>query len=270
MRFYSPVESDYVQKMDREKSLTSSLPNRAGRDNKGHISSRRAGGGHKKAYRIINFQITEKDYGSEYEVIDIQYDPNRNVPIALCKCTKGDEVGRLIYVVRTLGISTGSKFQITTQFSEKIPGTIMPIGKIPVGMDVNCVELKRYKGAQIARSAGSKVTILGVDGDFVIIKLPSGEKRKINSLCNATIGEVANKEYSNISIGKAGRNRWKGIRPSVRGVAMNPVDHPLGGGEGKTSGGRHPVSPWGKNCKGQKTRRSKRTNVFIVSDRRKK
>ncbi len=269
-RFLNYQIKDYIDSEPRCKSLITKLVRSSGRDNHGRITSRHRGAGHKKAYRIINFQWNVKNFGESYEVLSIQYDPNRNLPIALCKCSSGESIGKLLYVLRQEGLDVGSSFYISGKFIENKPGSVMPIGEVPVGIDVSCIELKAGKGAQIVRTAGSCAKIAGSEGDYVIVKLPSGEQRKIHKMCFATLGRLSGQDYINRSEGKAGRNRWKGIRPSVRGVAMNPVDHPHGGGEGKTSGGRHPTTPWGKTNKGTKTRTNKRTSKFIINKKKKK
>lgn len=269
-RFLNYQIKDYVDSSEREKSLVRKQKRSSGRDNKGRITSRCRGGGHKRAYRIINFKWSASDIGSSYTVVSVQYDPNRNVPIALCRLDSAEKDSqKLIYVIRQDGLDVGSSFYVSEKFTESKPGSVMPIGEIPVGIEVSCVELKPMKGAQIARSAGSYVKIAGFDGDFAIINLPSGEQRKISKKSLATIGRVSGQDYLNRSEGKAGRRRWLGRRSHVRGVAMNPVDHPHGGGEGKTSGGRHPTTPWGKTNKGTKTRVNKRTSRFIISGRKK-
>jgi len=268
MRFYNPVIKDYKDNTKRVEHLVCKLKSSSGRDNHGHITSRRRGSGHKKAYRKINFKWEKEEMGSWFETISIQYDPNRNVPIALVRCTSGKNLNELSYVIRPEGLNIGSKFYFNETFIENLPGSIIPIKNIPFGISVYCLELKPYKGSQIVRSAGGYAKISGKDGDYIIVKLPSGQVRKIHQNCLACIGEISNKDQINVSIGKAGRSRWMGVRPSVRGVAMNPVDHPHGGGEGKTSGGGHPRSPWGKNCKGKKTRSNKRTDGFILSKKK--
>ncbi|QED23191.1 50S ribosomal protein L2 [Candidatus Deianiraea vastatrix] len=270
-RFFIPVIKHYEDNgVERAACLISNKKRSSGRDNHGRITSRRRGGGAKRAYRKISFKWSRSEIGTWFEILNIQYDPNRNVPIALIKSTSGKSLGELKYVISCEGMQPGGKMYFNDSFIENLPGSIIPIGNMPSGLSVYCVELKPYKGFQMARSAGTFVKISGKDGDYVIVKLPSGEIRKIHKDCLAAIGEVANKDMVNVSIGKAGRNRWKGIRPSVRGVAMNPVDHPHGGGEGKTSGGGHPRSPWGKNCKGKKTRVNKRTSAFILSRKKRK
>ena len=270
-RFHVSLVKDYSEDdLKKVKKLRVKQKRSSGIDNQGHQTSRFRGGGHKKAYRIINFQWLEKDFGSSFEIVRFEYDPNRNVPICLIKCISGNRVGEYLYIIRPENSKVGDILTVTVDFVEMISGSVCVIKNIPVGTMVHCVELKPFKGGQIARSAGAYVQIMGRDSGYVILKMPSGETRKVLDTCLATIGQVANKQFLNTVIGKAGRNRWLGRRPHVRGVAMNPVDHPLGGGEGKTSGGRHPVSPWGQNCKGLKTRKNKRTNVYIVSRKKSK
>ena len=246
-----------------ERKLTTALRKTGGRNNHGRITSRRRGGGHRRRYRIIDFKRNKFD---SYGVIEsIEYDPNRSPRIALVKYDDGEKK----YIIAPEGLKVGDK--ILSSMNNKIPfktGNAMPIGKIPEGLLIHNVELKPGKGAQMARSAGSYARIMANEGGMVTLKLPSGELRMISEQCIATIGTVGNKSHENISIGKAGRARWMGRRPKVRGVAMNPVDHPHGGGEGKTSGGRHPVSPWGTPAKGFRTRKkNKDSNRYIVKRR---
>lgn len=246
------------------KSLLSPLPKTGGRNNAGRITTRHIGGGHKRKYRIIDFR-RDKD-GIEARVAAIEYDPNRSANIALLNYIDGEKR----YILAPLELKEGAKIISGTNIDIPIlPGNCLPIRAIPAGTAIHNVELKPGKGGQLARSAGSSVTLIAKEGDYAHVKLPSGEIRLVNQDCRATIGQVGNPEFETISIGKAGRTRWLGIRSSVRGVAMNPIDHPLGGGEGKTSGGRHPVSPWGQPTRGYKTRRNKATNKWIVSRRKK-
>lgn len=260
----------YTDTGEKCKQLLVAKKRCSGRDNHGHISCRHKGGGHKKFYRLIQFQWSRLLIDSSFEVLRIEYDPNRNVPIALIKCITGANVGKLFYIIRPAGLESGATISFTDSFSEMLPGNIMPLKSILAGSFVHCVEMRPGGGAQLARSAGTYVQVVGTDGIYVLLKLPSGETRKVHGECLASIGQVDNKEYLNQTVGKAGRSRWLGKRPTVRGVAMNPVDHPHGGGEGKTSGGGHPRSPWGKNCKGKITRSNKRTNFFIAVSRRRK
>ena len=233
-----------------------------GRNNNGRITVRHIGGGHKHHYRVVDFK-RNKD-GIPAKVERLEYDPNRSANIALVLYADGERS----YIIAPKGVSAGDAIQSGVDAPIK-PGNTLPMRNMPVGSTVHCVELKPGKGAQLARSAGSYVQILARDGQYVTLRLRSGEVRKVESDCRATLGEVGNAEHMLRSLGKAGASRWRGVRPPVRGVAMNPVDHPHGGGEGRTSGGRHPVSPWGKPTKGAKTRKNKRTDKFIVRRRTK-
>lgn len=259
-RFRVSVLCETKQSMSPEKSLCAPKNKSGGRNRDGRITVRHIGGGAKQKYRIINFRKNRFDQIAN--VIDIQYDPNRNVP--LCLIEYSDK--KREYMIRPHGVSVGDQV-VSSDICDVKAGNTMRIKNIPVGTFVHNVELKPLGGAKIARSAGNYVQIYGRQGFNIIVKMPSHEVRLINENCFATVGQVANADYRNVVIGSAGRARHLGIRPTVRGVAMNPVDHPLGGGEGKTSGGRHPVSPWGKNCKGLKTRKNKYSNRFIVSSR---
>ena len=245
------------------KSITIGKKSSSGRNNLGRITSRRRGSGHKQKYREIDFYRNKQDIGAVVE--RIEYDPNRTSHIMLVKYEDGERV----YMLAPQDIKTGDKIISGNKKEIKI-GNCMPLHDIPVGIAIHNVEMKPGGGAKIARAAGSSVQITGFDGDYSIIKLASGEIRKIISRAKATIGVLSNPDQKNIKIGKAGRSRWLGIRPSVRGVVMNPVDHPHGGGEGKSSGGRNPVSPWGQSAKGLKTRNNKRTNKYIISRRKKR
>ena len=245
------------------KSLTIGKKSSSGRNNLGRITSRRRGSGHKQKYREIDFYRNKHDI--EAVVERIEYDPNRTSHIMLVKYEDGERA----YMLAPQNITIGDKIISGNKKEIKI-GNCMPLHDIPVGTAIHNVEMKPGGGAKIARAAGSSVQITGSDGEYSIIKLASGEIRKIISRAKATIGVLSNPDQKNIKIGKAGRSRWLGIRPSVRGVVMNPVDHPHGGGEGKSSGGRHPVSPWGQSAKGLKTRNNKRTNKYIISRRKKR
>ncbi|WP_406665762.1 50S ribosomal protein L2 [Gallaecimonas sp. GXIMD1310] len=233
-----------------------------GRNNAGRITTRHIGGGHKHHYRIIDFK-RNKD-GVPATVERLEYDPNRSANIALVLYADGERR----YILAPKGIQAGDAIQSGSDAAIKA-GNALPMRNIPVGSTVHAVELKPGKGAQMARSAGAYVQIVARDGAYVTLRLRSGEMRKVPADCRATIGEVGNAEHMLRQLGKAGAKRWRGVRPTVRGVAMNPVDHPHGGGEGRTSGGRHPVSPWGKPTKGAKTRKNKRTDKFIVRSRSK-
>ena len=240
-----------------EKTLTVGLSKSGGRNNTGRVTSWHRGGGHKRKYRIIDFKRTKHDMSATVE--RIEYDPNRSSYIALIKYDDGIQS----YILAPKDIKVGDKV-ISGSKKEIRNGNCMPMSDIPVGIDIHNIELKSGSGAQLARSAGTSTQIVGKSNGYVAIKLPSGEQRKIREECRATIGVLSNIDKKNQKLGKAGRNRWLGIRPSVRGVAMNPIDHPHGGGEGKTSGGRDPVTPWGKPTKGKKTRNNKRTDKFII------
>ena len=233
-----------------------------GRNNNGRITVRHIGGGHKHHYRVVDFK-RNKD-GIPAKVERLEYDPNRSANIALVLYADGERR----YIIASKGMKAGDTVQSGVDAPIKA-GNTLPMRNIPVGSTVHCIEMKPGKGAQIARSAGAYVQILAREGSYVTLRLRSGEVRKVPSDCRATIGEVGNAEHMLRSLGKAGATRWRGVRPTVRGVAMNPVDHPHGGGEGRTSGGRHPVSPWGKPTKGAKTRKNKRTDKFIVRRRNK-
>ena len=234
-----------------------------GRNNKGRITTRHRGGGHKQRYRVIDFK-RNKD-GVEGRVERIEYDPNRSANIALVLYRDGERR----YILAPKAIEVGSAIQSGTHAPIK-PGNAMPLRNIPVGTLVHCVEMRPGKGGQIARSAGNSVQLVAREGDYATLRLRSGEMRKVHADCRGTIGEVGNMEHNLESLGKAGAKRWRGVRPTVRGVVMNPVDHPHGGGEGRTSGGRHPVSPWGVPTKGYKTRNNKRTDSMIVRRRKKR
>jgi large subunit ribosomal protein L2 len=242
------------------KTLTEGKHSTGGRNNNGRITTRFRGGGHKQAYRIIDFKRRKADVTAKVE--RLEYDPNRTAFIALVKYDDGE----LAYILAPQRLAVGDTI-VSGEYVDVKPGNAMPAGNIPVGTIVHNVELKIGKGGQIARSAGSYVQIVGRDGDYVILRLNSGEQRLVHGRCMATIGAVSNPDHMNTSIGKAGRTRWLGRRPHNRGVTMNPVDHPHGGGEGRTSGGRHPVTPWGFPTKGKKTRTNKSTTKFIVSSR---
>ena len=239
------------------KSLTAGLSKRGGRNNTGRITMRRKGGGHKAKYRIIDFKRNKSDIAGTVE--RIEHDPNRSSYIALIKY----DDGAMNYILAPKDLKIGDKI-IAGENTEIKVGNCMPMSNIPVGIDIHNIELKVGSGAQLARSAGSSTQIVGKSDGYVAIKLPSGEQRKVREECKATIGVLSNIDKKNQKLGKAGRKRWLGVRPSVRGVAMNPIDHPHGGGEGKTSGGRDPVTPWGKPTKGKKTRNNKRTDKFII------
>jgi large subunit ribosomal protein L2 len=244
------------------KSLTERLHKTGGRDNQGHVSARWISGGHKRRYRIIDFTRT-KD-GVMARVASIEYDPNRSARIALLNYADGERR----YIVAPDGLKVGMKVQSGVD-AEISPGNCLPLKNIPLGTNVHNVELFPGRRSRVARAAGSYCQLMARDGDYAQLRLPSGEVRKFHVACRAVVGQVGNLEHENVSLGKAGRNRWRGKAPSVRGVAMNPVDHPMGGGEGKSSGGRHPCSPWGKKAKGLKTRKRKLSDRLIVRRRTK-
>jgi len=265
LRFTKLLKKNYDDSK-KFKALCAGAVRSTGRDNHGHITSRYKGSGHKKIYRIVKFKWSKDEIDSVFKIIRFDYDPNRNVPLALIKNVQSNEYH---YILKCKNLKIDDNITFFSKLTELKAGCIGQLKEIPVGTMVHSVELKPFKGAQIARSAGTYVQIVGKDNAAVILKMPSGETRTVQDTCIASIGSVDNDQFMNISIGKAGRNRWLGKRPHVRGVAMNPVDHPLGGGEGKTSGGRHPVSPWGKSAKGKKTRVNKRTSKFIITKRKK-
>ena len=257
------VDRSALHKGKPVKTLTEGLTKSGGRNNAGRITARRRGGGHKRSYRIIDFKRRKWDMAATVE--RLEYDPNRTAFIALIKY----EDGELAYIIAPQRLGVGDKVIAGEKVDVK-PGCAMPLRSVPIGSIIHNIEMKPGKGGQIARSAGAFAQIVGRDQTYAIIRLGSGEQRLIHGDCMATIGAVSNPDQSNIKLAKAGRNRWMGKRPSVRGVAMNPVDHPHGGGEGRTSGGRHPVSPWGTPTKGYKTRSNKRTDGMIVRRRNKK
>jgi large subunit ribosomal protein L2 len=242
------------------KVLTEGKHSSGGRNNNGRTTVRFRGGGHKKSYRVVDFKRRKVDASATVE--RIEYDPNRTAFIALIKYPDGEQA----YILAPQRLSAGDAV-VSGEHVDVKPGNAMPLGNIPIGTIVHNIELKIGKGGQIARSAGTYAQIVGRDGDYVIVRLNSGEQRLVNGRCMGTIGAVSNPDNMNISIGKAGRKRWMGRRPHNRGVTMNPIDHPHGGGEGRTSGGRHPVTPWGFPTKGKKTRKNKSTTKFIVSSR---
>ncbi|MCB2114553.1 MAG: 50S ribosomal protein L2 [Parvularculaceae bacterium] len=254
------VDRSDLWKGGPEKTLTEGLSSKGGRNNRGRVTVRRRGGGAKKLYRVIDFK--RRKFDIEARVERIEYDPNRTAFIALIKYLDGD----LAYIIAPQRLKVGDKIIAGEKVDVK-PGNAMPMKSIPVGTIIHNVELKPGKGGQIARSAGNYAQLVGRDGAMAQLRLQSGEVRLAPADCMATIGAVSNADHLNETVGKAGRNRHKGIRPSVRGVSMNPIDHPHGGGEGRTSGGRHPVTPWGKPTKGRKTRKNKRTQKMILRSR---
>ncbi len=261
-RFVVKVVNKDLHKGTPVRALTESKSKSGGRNNAGRISTRHIGGGHKQRYRIIDFK-RDKD-GIPARVERIEYDPNRTANIALLVYKDGVKS----YIIAPKGVAAGDMLQSGPDAPIRT-GNTLPIANIPVGSQIHCIEMKPGKGAQIARSAGTTAQLLAREGMYATLRLRSGEMRKIHTDCRATIGEVGNSEHSLRSLGKAGASRWRGVRPTVRGVVMNPVDHPHGGGEGRTSGGRHPVSPWGMPTKGYRTRSNKRTDNMIVRRRNK-
>jgi large subunit ribosomal protein L2 len=243
--------------------LTATKSRTSGRNNHGRITVRHQGGGHKQHYRMVDFRRSKDGIAATVE--RLEYDPNRSSHLALLLYADGERR----YVLAPKGVSAGTQLMSGAEAPIK-PGNTLPLRNIPVGTTVHCIEMLPGKGAQLARSAGASAQLLAREGSYAQLRLRSGEIRKVHVDCRATIGEVGNEEHNLESIGKAGRKRWRGIRPTVRGVAMNPIDHPHGGGEGRTSSGQPPVSPWGQQSKGFKTRRNKRTQVMIVRDRRTK
>jgi large subunit ribosomal protein L2 len=262
-RFVVKVVNNDLHKGAPVRSLTESKGKNGGRNNHGRITTRHVGGGHKQSYRIVDFK-RNKD-GIPARVERLEYDPNRSAHLALLVYQDGERR----YIIAPKGVTAGDVVQSGTDAAIK-PGNCLPLANIPVGTQVHCIEMKPGKGAQIARGAGASAQLLAREGVYATLRLRSGEMRKIHVNCRATIGEVGNTEHGLRSLGKAGASRWRGVRPTVRGVVMNPVDHPHGGGEGRTSGGRHPVSPWGVPTKGYRTRSNKRTDGMIVRRRYKR
>lgn len=262
-RFVVKVVNPELHKGDPYAPLLEKKSKNGGRNNNGRITTRHKGGGHRQHYRVIDFK-RNKD-GVPGVVERLEYDPNRSANIALIKYIDGERR----YIIAPKGVSAGTEILSGAEAPIK-PGNSLKLLNIPVGSTVHCIELKPGKGAQLARSAGASVQLVARDGQYATIRLRSGEMRKVLSECRATIGEVGNSEHSLRKLGKAGATRWRGVRPTVRGVAMNPVDHPHGGGEGRTSGGRHPVTPWGVPTKGHKTRKNKRTDGMILRRRKQK
>jgi len=254
------VDRSALHKGKPVKSLTVGKHSNGGRNNTGRITVRFLGGGHKQSYRIIDFK--RRKFDAPAKVDRIEYDPNRTAFIALIRY----EDGELAYILAPQRLAVGDTV-VAGEYVDVKPGNAMPLGNIPIGTIVHNVELKVGKGGQIARSAGTYVQIVGRDGEYVILRLNSGEQRLAHGRCIATVGAVSNPDNMNTTVGKAGRQRWLGRRPHNRGVVMNPIDHPHGGGEGRTSGGRHPVTPWGLPTKGKKTRTNKSTSKFIISSR---
>jgi large subunit ribosomal protein L2 len=262
-RFQTYLTRDDITKETPEKSLVEGKKRTGGRDARGFISSRFRGGGAKKAYRIVDFKRDK--HGVTAKVAAIEYDPNRSARIALLHYVDGEKR----YIICPLGLEVGRTVSSGPE-ADILVGNALPLKNIPAGTVVHNIELKPGKGGQMARSAGAQAQLISKEGGLALLKLPSGEVRRVQVECMATIGQVSNVDHENVSLGKAGRKRWLGRRPHNRGVSMNPVDHPHGGGEGKTSGGRHPVTPWGQPTRGFKTRNNKRTDRWIVTRKAKK
>jgi len=261
-RGMSVVVFNEITKKEPEKSLLKPITCSDGRNNQGRMTIRHRGGGQKRSYRIIDFKRDKLNI--EAKVTAIEYDPNRSANIALLNYVDGEKR----YILAPVGLKVGDRVCAGKEVDIKV-GNALPLRVIPIGTNIHNIELREGKGGQLVRGAGSSATLAAKEGDYAHVKLPSGEVRLIHLDCMATIGQVGNIDHGNVSLGKAGRTRWLGKRPHTRGVAMNPVDHPLGGGEGKTSGGRHPVTPWGKPTKGYRTRRNKATTKFIIKRREK-
>jgi len=261
IRFMTKLDFAEITAKRPEKALTRGIQRSGGRNNEGHETVRFRGGGHKRRYRVIDFRRDKR--GIPARVASIEYDPNRSARIALLVYADGEKR----YILAPQGLAVGSTV-VAAEKTEIVPGNALPLANIPLGALVHNVELRPGKGGQLARSAGAAAQLMAKEGKYATLRLPSGEMRMVLASCWATVGQVGNLDHANVSIGKAGRTRWLGRRPHVRGTAMNPVDHPHGGGEGKTKGGRHPVSPWGQPTKGFKTRRCKRTTRFIVKRRK--
>lgn len=261
IRFKTTIKFEQEKGLLPEKGLLAPKKSKGGRNNFGRITTRHQGGGHKQQYRLIDFKRDKDNIPAK--VATIEYDPNRSANISLINYVDGEKR----YIILPVGVKIGDTL-MSGKDAEIRDGNALPLENIPLGTTIHNVELKKGKGAQLARSAGSSAQLLAKEGTYAHVKLSSGEVRLINIECKATIGQVSNIDHMNKTLGKAGRSRWLGIRPSVRGVAMNPVDHPHGGGEGKTSGGRHPVTPWGVPTRGYKTRSKKKSNRMIVAKRK--
>jgi large subunit ribosomal protein L2 len=262
-RFYTVSDFADITTDTPQRKLVESKPSTGGRNHYGRITSRFRGGGHKQKYRLIDFKRDK--IGIPAKVAEIEYDPNRTARIALLHYVDGEKR----YILAPDGLKQGDTV-VSSKNADIRPGNSLPLSEIPNGTMIHNVELKKGKGGQLVRSAGVAAQLMAKDGSYAQLKLPSGEVRKVHVLCRATVGQVSNLEHQNVSLGKAGRARWLGRRPHNRGVTMNPVDHPMGGGEGRTSGGRHPCSPWGQLAKGLKTRNNKRTDGMIVKHRKAK
>jgi large subunit ribosomal protein L2 len=260
-RFKTALNFDEITKSKPQKSLTEPIKKTGGRDNRGRITVRFIGGGHKQRYRMVDFRRNKS--GVPAKVAAIEYDPNRSARLALLHYADGEKR----YILAPDGLAVGANI-LSGEGADILPGNALPLKAIPAGTMIHNIELRLGMGGQMVRSAGTAAQLVAKEGDYAQVKLPSGEIRRVSVDCQATVGQVGNLEHKNVSFGKAGRQRWLGRRPHNRGVSMNPVDHPHGGGEGKTSGGRHPVTPWGKPTKGAKTRNNKRTQKFIVKGRK--
>jgi large subunit ribosomal protein L2 len=260
-RFMSTLDFSDLTRKKPERALTEPLRRSGGRNNKGRTTIWFRGGGHKRRYRTVDFRRDK--HGIPAKVAAIEYDPNRSARIALLHYVDGEKR----YILAPDGIKVGQAV-LTGEGADILPGNALPLAAIPAGTMVHNLELRQGKGGQLVRSAGAAAQVVAKEGDWAQVKLPSGEVRKVDLRCMATVGQVGNIDHKNVKLGKAGRKRWLGSRPHNRGVAMNPIDHPHGGGEGRTSGGRHPVTPWGKPTKGAKTRNNKRTDGFIVKRRK--
>jgi len=261
-RFMSGLTFEEITKKKPEKSLLSTVKKTGGRNSSGKITTRHIGGGHKRRYRVVDFKRDKFEIPGK--VFGIEYDPNRSANLALIHYVDGEKR----YIIAPLGIKVGETIVSSKKPDTEVKeGNTMLLRYVPLGTFIHNVEMKPEKGGQLARSAGSYAQLVAKEGDRGQVRLPSGEVRIVHLTCMATIGQVGNIDHENITVGKAGKPRWLGVRPTVRGMAMNPVDHPLGGGEGRTKGGRHPCSPWGQLAKGKKTRKNKRTDKFIVKKR---
>jgi large subunit ribosomal protein L2 len=263
IRFRTTLDNSDLSKDRPLKRLASYKQRISGRNNKGHLTIRHRGGGHRRLYRVIDFRRDKREIPAK--VVSLEYDPNRSARIALLSYADGDKR----YILAPNGLVVGASV-IASEGADILVGNALPLKNIPLGTMIHNIEFKKGRGGQVARAAGMAAQLLAKEAGYAQIKLPSGETRMVHLDCYATIGQVGNLDHENVSIGKAGRTRWLGIRPTVRGVVMNPIDHPHGGGEGKTSGGRNPVSPWGLPTKGYKTRNNKRTQRFIIKRRDKK
>ncbi len=260
-RYMTVADFSEISDKKPEKKLTTSKPRTGARNNQGRTTTRFRGGGHKQKYRIVDFKRNK--VGVPAKVVAIEYDPNRTCRLALVHYVDGDKR----YILAPLGLGVGDTI-IASESADIKPGNVLPLANIPIGTTIHNIELRPGKGGQIARSAGAGAQLMAKEGDYAQVRLPSGEVRKVLLTCVASIGQVGNLDHENITLGKAGRARWLGKRPHNRGVSMNPVDHPHGGGEGKSSGGRHPVTPWGQPTRGHKTRKNPRTDSQIVKRRK--